>query len=164
MAEEIHVVASDERGDVSAEIDMQHLVDLARVVLETEGITKGELGLRFVESNEMTRLNQQHMGENCPTDVLAFPLDGNPLHHPDCPAHHAVPSANPGDVLIGDVVVCPNYAAAATNNLDQELELLVVHGVLHVLGYDHHTDLDAQLMRTREQQLLASCHKSERHD
>ena len=97
------------------------------------------------------RLNAEHMGKDGPTDVLSFPLDDDPTR----------PSAGV-PVLLGDVVVCPAVAAdqapAHAGTLDDELALLVVHGVLHVLGHDHAEPDETARMRARELALLASHH------
>jgi probable rRNA maturation factor len=99
-------------------VDADGLATLAHEALAGEGITDGELSLSFVSPAEMEDLHRRFMGEDGPTDVLSFPMGE--------------------DGLIGDVVVCPEVATA--NHPDDpaaELRLLVVHGVLHLLGYDH---------------------------
>ena len=99
-------------------------------MLQAEGRT-GELTLTFVDRDEIAALNAEHMGEHGPTDVLSFPLD----------SIDDSTAAMPGPVLLGDVVVCPAVASEAApthaGTLDDELALLVVHGILHVLGHDH---------------------------
>lgn len=142
-------------------VDTERWARLARAVLRDEGIGSGELGLRFVDAGAMAELNLAHMGTAGPTDVLAFPIDGG---------HGGAPASGPA-VLLGDVVVCPAYAAqangdpAASGNSRpsgdpaDELALLVVHGVLHVLGYDHAHEAESAAMQTREQQLLAAHHR-----
>jgi probable rRNA maturation factor len=119
-------------------------------VIDSEG-GRGELTLTFVDRDEIARLNRDHMGVDGPTDVLSFPLDT---------ADAVVPAGVP--VLLGDVVVCPEVAAAQASehagSLDDELALLVVHGVLHVLGHDHATAEDTHAMRTRERDLLERHH------
>ena len=135
-------------------IDTERWAGLAAAVLRDEGIDCGELGLRFVDPGAMAELNLAHMGASGPTDVLAFPIDGGNGHSPA-----------PGPaVLLGDVVVCPAYAARPDRarepgSLTDELALLVVHGVLHVLGYDHARDAEAAAMQAREGRLLAAHHR-----
>jgi probable rRNA maturation factor len=147
-------------------VDTERWSRLARAVLRDEGIGSGELGLRFVDTGAMAELNLAHMATAGPTDVLAFPIDGG---------RGGGPASEPA-VLLGDVVVCPAYAACPahasragrepaacgarpTSEPDDELALLVVHGVLHVLGYDHAHEAEAAAMQTREQQLLAAHHR-----
>ena len=155
------VHTSDERSEPSAGPDgpqTERWAGLAAAVLRDEGVAHGEMGLRFVDPGTMAELNLSHMGSPGPTDVLAFPIDGRSgrVHLPE-----QVP-------LLGDVVVCPAYAAAQApdhaddghaGSLGDELALLVVHGVLHVLGYDHQSDTDAAAMQARERQLLAAHHR-----
>ena len=155
------VHTSDERSEPSAGPDglqTERWAELAAAALRDEGVAHGEMGLRFVDPGTMAELNLSHMGSPGPTDVLAFPIDGRSgrVHLPE-----QVP-------LLGDVVVCPAYALAQApdragdghdGSLVDELALLIVHGVLHVLGYDHQSDADAAAMQARERQLLAAHHR-----
>ena len=146
------VRAFDETSESAAghdRIDTERWAGLAAAVLNEEGVAGGELGLRFVDPGTMAELNLAHMGATGPTDVLAFPIDGG---------NGRAPASEPA-VLLGDVVVCPAYAARAPRSLADELALLVVHGVLHVLGYDHAHDEEAAAMQAREGQLLAAHHR-----
>ena len=110
---------------------------LARSTLVAEGVTSGELSLSFVTEDEIAELHQRYLGEPGPTDVLAFPQDA--------------PSEDGEPRLLGDVVVCPEYAEAQGRELDAELRLLVVHGILHLLGYDHEDEEDRRLMWERQE-------------
>jgi probable rRNA maturation factor len=111
-------------------LDEEGLRSLARDTLRGEGIERAELSVSFVEQDEIAGLHERFMDEPGPTDVLSFPLDD-------------VDEAKERDsvLLLGDVVVAP--AEAARNNPDDpeaELRLLLVHGILHLLGYDHEDD------------------------
>ena len=143
------VVVSDEQTEV--EVDGDRWADLAAAVLGTEARV-GELTLTFVDRDEIAALNAEHMGKAGPTDVLSFPLD----------SFDDAADAMPGPVLLGDVVVCPAVAreAAPTHagTLDDELALLVVHGILHVLGHDHFEAEETRVMRDRERALLELHH------
>jgi probable rRNA maturation factor len=108
-------------------LDVGGLRELARDTLRAEGIEGAELSVSFVDQAEMAELHERFMDEPGPTDVLSFPLD----------------DADEDGLrrLLGDVVVAP--AEAARNNPadpDAELRLLLVHGILHLLGYDHEDD------------------------
>lgn len=133
------IVVHDEQGEVA--IDADRWARLAASVLRDEG-REGELTLTFVDRAEIAELNREHMGIDGPTDVLSFPLD----------ALADEPVAGP--LLLGDVVICPAVAAEAAPDhagcLDDELALLTVHGVLHVLGHDHASPDEARAMRSRE--------------
>ena len=130
------VVARDEQ-DLEP-VDLDRWTALATAVLADEGVA-GEMNLLFVGEAAMAELNEAHMGHEGPTDVLSFPIDGA--------------AAGP-DGFVGDVVVCPAVARrnapdhAGTYN--DEVALLVVHGVLHLLGHDHAEDDEAAVMRARE--------------
>jgi probable rRNA maturation factor len=143
------VVVSDEQTEV--EVDSDRWAELASAVLRSEGMA-GELTLTFVDRAEIAALNAEHMGKDGPTDVLSFPLD----------SFDATAGELPGPVLLGDVVVCPAVAreAAPTHagTLDDELALLVVHGILHVLGHDHFEPEETRVMRDRERVLLEQHH------
>ena len=149
------VIGYDEQQVVT--IDLSRWVVLAERVLASEGIARGELTLAFVDESDMAELNEEHMGETYATDVLSFPLDAD--------AATAVGEMRDGDeapVLLGDVVVCPSVAAANApehaGTVDDELALLVVHGVLHVLGHDHVDHHDTTRMHARERALLELHH------
>ena len=142
------VVGADEQDEI--DVDVDRWTRLARAVLETEQ-RRGELTLTFVDRDEIAELNAEHLGRCGPTDVLSFPIDDDPTVRST-----GVP------VLLGDVVVCPGVAAdqapAHAGTLDDELALLVVHGVLHVLGHDHAEPDETAIMRDRERELLEVHH------
>jgi probable rRNA maturation factor len=146
--EALTVVVADERdpGEPPT-VDLDRWQRLAVAVLGDEGVS-GELTLTFVDVAAIAELNVEHMGKDGPTDVLSFPLDDDPM--PGVPT------------LLGDVVVCPEVAAAQfadhAGTLDDELALLVVHGILHVRGHDHAEPDETTSMRSRELELLQRYH------
>ena len=143
------VVGADEQSDV--EIDVDRWSRLAAAVVGDAGLS-GELTLTFVDRSEIAELNETHLGGSGATDVLSFPLDADQPGSGDA----AVP------VLLGDVVICPDVARAQAadhaGTFDDELALLVVHGVLHVLGHDHADADEAVAMRAKELELLVAHH------
>ena len=145
-------------GDPEWEVDLDRWRDLAQAVLHTERVDSGELNLLFVGETKMAELAIEHMGGDGPTDVLAFPIDGASLTDMLTAVHDPVPT------LLGDVIICPamarRYAAANGVAFDDEVALLVVHGVLHVLGHDHTEPAETVTMKAREQMLLAAHHRS----
>jgi probable rRNA maturation factor len=109
-------------------VDEDGLRVLARDTMRGEGIERAELSVSFVDQDEIAGLHERFMDEAGPTDVLSFPLDD-------------LGEEREGVRLLGDVVVAP--AEAARNNPadpEAELRLLLVHGILHLLGYDHEED------------------------
>jgi probable rRNA maturation factor len=109
-------------------VDEEGLRELARDTLRGEGIEGAELSVSFVDGAEMAELHERFMDEPGPTDVLSFPMD----NADEAKGREGLRR------LLGDVVVAP--AEAERNNPDDpdaELRLLLVHGILHLLGYDH---------------------------
>ena len=164
---EPEVFCADEQSDIPLELGRWQL--LALHVLHDEGVRGlAELSILFVGETEMADLNHDYMGKDGPTDVLAFPIDAHDVTQIVAPggATRGPDRApvDPGDLplLLGDVVVCPAVAARQApdhaGTLDDELALLVVHGVLHVLGRDHAEPDEAAEMRARELALLEAHH------
>lgn len=163
---EVHVFGADEQ--TTAEVDVDRWVTLARDVLVAEGVRgEAELSLLFVDESAIAELNQRFMDATGPTDVLAFPIDDPVVagRWPD--AGTAGPDRDdpdPGDLplLLGDVVVCPavaeRQAPTHAGSYEDELALLVVHGVLHVLGHDHAEPDETAAMQERERVLLERFH------
>jgi probable rRNA maturation factor len=107
------------------DIDEEAAVAVAREVLAAEGLADGELGLAFVAPDEIRTLKREHLGLDEATDVLSFPIDGND------PVPAGVPRA------LGDVVLCPQVVG-------EQWRAPLVHGLLHLLGYDHGSDMEAR--------------------
>jgi probable rRNA maturation factor len=108
-----------------SEVDEAAAVELARSVLEGEGVATGELGLAFVGSEESRALKREHLGVDEATDALAFPIDGRgPL-----------PEGMPRQ--LGDVLVCPDVVGS-------EWRGPLVHALLHLVGYDHGPEMEAR--------------------
>jgi len=105
-----------------------------------------ELSVALVDDDEIAHLNEQYRGVAGPTDVLSFGCDD------PCPA------ASDEPITIGDVIIAPDVArrqaAELGTTVEDELDLLLVHGILHLLGYDHESDADAAAMQARERVLL----------
>jgi probable rRNA maturation factor len=158
----VQVFGADEQDAVT--VDVMRWVRLAQLVLSEERVPgDAEMSLVFVDEPAITDLNARFLDRDGPTDVLSFPLD-EPAppggRSPDEGGHGPGSPDEPSDppVVLGDVVVCPAVAArqAADHGraLDDELALLVVHGVLHLLEYDHADPGPAERMRRRESELL----------
>jgi probable rRNA maturation factor len=133
-SEEPTILISDRQ---TRTLDIDLLSDLARTTLRGEGLGSVELSVSFVEEEEIADLHLRYMDESGPTDVLSFPLDE---------------ADDTGPRLLGDVVIAP--AVASRNNPsdpDGELRLLLVHGILHLLGYDHEEDVEKAAMWSRQE-------------
>jgi len=106
-----------------AVVDEQAAAALARAVLEVEGVVEGELGLGFVTGEEIRALKREHLAIDEVTDVLSFPIDGL----------GELPAGLPRQ--LGDVVICPEVVKA-------EWRKPLVHGLLHLLGYEHGPEME----------------------
>lgn len=164
---EPEVFCADEQTAVR--VDIERWQALATAVLRSEGVRGlAELSLLFISEAEIAELNQDYMGKAGATDVLAFPIDAGEaelaVHNQPVNRGPDRSPPDPGDMplLLGDVVVCPSVAERQApdhaGNLDDELALLVVHGILHVLGYDHDEPEATTRMRSRERELLEEHH------
>ncbi len=121
-----------------AAVDEPALAALAAETLAAEGHEQVELSLSFVDEEEIADLHERYMQEPGPTDVLSFPLDEDDVDER-------------GVRVLGDVVIAPMIAERNNpDDVEAELRLLVVHGVLHVLGYDHETDAERAEMWARQ--------------
>jgi probable rRNA maturation factor len=126
-------------------VDEVRLSVLARHALASEQIDDGaELSVLLVTPSHIRRLNARFAGDDYPTDVLAFPMM----------------EEDEDAMVLGDVVMCPqvarNNARKLGHSLDRELETLCVHGILHLLGYDHQGVEDGNRMERRLEEVLAS--------
>lgn len=164
----LEVFGADEQ---SAEpVDVQRWTTLAEQVLRAQGVRgEAELSLLFVSEDAMGDLNQRFMDTSGPTDVLAFPLDDDLVElgrFPDLTTTGPDrPPPDPADapLLLGDVVICPAVAARNApdhaGTYDDEIALLVVHGILHVLGMDHADPDEQATMQACERDLLDRFHR-----
>ncbi len=147
----MNVFVADEQDDP---LDTEPLRHLAEEALRAEGFPDtAEVTLLFVTGEQMARYNQRFLNRSGPTDVLAFPLE-------DLQPGRVPPSEVNGPPLnVGDVVIAPDFVRRQARDMgvpfNDELALMVVHGVLHLLGYDHQDDEDAAAMERRERELLA---------
>jgi probable rRNA maturation factor len=119
------VVSVEAVNRSGAEVDVHAAVELARRVLAAEGVEEGELGLAFVGPEEIRSLKREHLGRDEVADVLSFPID----------ARERLPAGVPRQ--LGDAVLCPQAVGDAWR-------APLVHGLLHLLGYEHGPEMDAR--------------------
>jgi probable rRNA maturation factor len=166
---DLEVFVGDEQADEP--VDGLRWQRLAEQVLAHEGIRgEAELSVLFVDETAMADLNKRFMGNDGPTDVLAFPLDDElvePGRYPDSSTSGPIDPRVRGEagdppLLLGDVVVCPavarRNAVEHARTYDDEVALLVVHGILHVLGHDHAEPAEEAAMQAKERELLGLYH------
>lgn len=129
-------------------MDPDRLVTAVRKTLQYEGFDRpAEVSILLIEDDEMKELNRRYRGFDKPTDVLSFSqLDSSYSTPPGCP------------VALGDVIIsvptAHRQADARGRSMEDEIDLLVVHGVLHLLGYDDETDEGAEEMNHRQEEIL----------
>jgi probable rRNA maturation factor len=163
----IDIYAADEQSDQV--IDLERWVQLCRQALHEEGVRGlAEVSLIFTSESVMADLNEQFMGKKGPTDVLSFPIDAEPEPSGRVPDAGGTGPGEPptADIpqLVGDIVICPSVALMNSVDhecsFDDEIALLVVHGVLHLRGWDHVVDEEAERMEARERDLLGRYYRS----
>lgn len=145
-----HVAAGDDREIADPEVDLDALAELLSRVLASEGVAAhAEASLTLVDPGPIARLKVEHLdGDGAATDVLSFPIDGL--------------DGDETSWMVGDVVLCPSVAAAQADghagSVADELALLVVHGGLHLTGWDHADGQERRAMWSRERELMDELH------
>lgn len=152
------VFLADEQTEPVSLDDLHHLAEL---IMREEGYPEdAEVTLLFVDENEMTSYNRRFLDRDGPTDVLAFPVEFL--------VPGVTPEVAPGGppLVLGDVVISPSYVRRQAEDLgvafEEEMALMVTHGILHLLGYDHGGDDEAERMEARERQLLSLAGRTRR--
>ena len=138
----------DKRLEKNSEINLKALEKFAKKIVEEAAPNKRplEMNVILLDSEEISALNEKHLSKSGPTDVLAFPID-EPDNETDDPVY-----------LMGDVCICPEVAAHQAKdkdlNLEDEIALLLTHGILHLLGYDHYEESEEVEMKKMEKILI----------
>ncbi len=142
-------------------VGLPDLHALAELVLRDEGYpADAEVTLLFVDETEIASYNGRFLDRDGATDVLAFPVEEL--------LPGLVPDSDPQGppLMLGDVVIAPSYVRRQADehgvSFEDEMALMVTHGILHLLGYDHTDDSEAERMEERERQLLAKVGRTRR--
>ncbi|MCL1598927.1 MAG: rRNA maturation RNase YbeY [Actinomycetia bacterium] len=143
------------------DIDESAIGALAASILTTEGVPHdASLSITFVSQADISDLNERFMGKAGPTDVLSFPIEDA---SPDTPP---LSTAGGPPLELGDIFICPEIVDAHADEFGvafvDELFLMVTHGVLHILGWDHQSEADAQAMESREARHLQTIGRTRR--
>lgn len=139
----------------SPDIDENALAGFAASVLVAQEVDdESSVVIQFVDDETIAALNEEHMGKLGPTDVLSFPIEDAAPGSPPIRMEDA-PPLDLGDIFISTNVVA-QHATEFEVSFSDELHLMVCHGLLHLLGWDHVTDADAKAMERRESELLAT--------
>lgn len=152
-SEEIGIVVDEEFREV---VDEKRAKEMALQVLKAEGVAKPyEVSLVFTDSETVQRLNRDYRGLDEPTDVLAFCM----LAGQEADSSFVLPPD--GVTHLGEVIIsCPQAAEQARERgqqFERELALLIIHGMLHLLGYDHEEPEEESRMKEKEKELLDKC-------
>lgn len=146
------ITFSDEQSQT---VDGDALVALARRVIADEGYPDStEVSIRTVSDDAIAELKRTWFSVDAPTDVLSFPIDEL--------TPGEVPESDPDGppVLLGDIVLAPGFIRRQADEMGvperDEMSLMVVHGMLHLMGWDHETDEEAERMEAREREILAT--------
>lgn len=126
-------------------VDEASLISVSEFAMLRMGLHQDcDLAISVVDESRMSELHEEWMDLKGPTDVLSFPMDELVPHSPE-----------PG--IVGDIVLCPQFALAqAKNGLQAELQLLTIHGILHCLGFDHVEEVEEKAMFDLQESILAS--------
>jgi probable rRNA maturation factor len=164
------VFVSNEQDDVPLDVELWQRYAVG--VLHEIGVKgSGELSLMFVDNEAMSELNQRFMGKDGPTDVLSFPIAETEVDSGRSPdfggtgPNVGAPESSKLPYLLGDVVIAPVVASGQSlehagdrghrGTFEDEVALLIVHGILHVRGMDHEVEAEAVIMEAREDEILA---------
>jgi probable rRNA maturation factor len=143
------------RSDIKeSDVDTRRLKADARKLLKAAGEERAALSVSLVDDQEIAQLNRKHRGKDKPTDVLSFPL-----YEPEelglTGAHDDTPERMLGDVVIS-VDTARRQAAEYDAPLQNEINRLLIHGILHVLGHDHEKPRERAVMEAEERRLAAA--------
>lgn len=163
----VNVFGTNEQHD--HDVLVSRYVKLARLVLAREKVMGTcEMSLIFCDEDSITALNKEYMDGDGPTDVLAFPVDDDIVgsgRNPDNGGRGPGTPSEDDEIpnIIGDVYICVSIAMKQAKehdvSFDDEVALLVVHGTLHLLSYDHYDEEEREEMQKRERELLSEFFK-----
>lgn len=133
-------------------VDTQQLKKDAQKVLDAVNYADFDLSIVLVSNKQMHALNKQFRGKDKPTDILSFPF------YPQLKAGERIIATNPDEKNIGDIIIAPKYVQETLhewgNVFEERMQILLVHGICHLLGYDHILDEDYTIMKKEEERLL----------
>lgn len=134
-------------------VDIDTLKKDAKKIITFLGYGTFDLGILLTDKKHMHELNKQYRGHDKPTDILSFP------YHPQLYVGQKIIVQSKEDKNLGDLVLCPVYIqedlARWDQSFEQRLKVLLVHGICHLLGYDHIKDEDYVIMHQKEAEILA---------
>jgi rRNA maturation RNase YbeY len=145
------ITLHNEQKDIT--VDTKQLEAHAQRLLDILGYSEFDLGVLLTSEQEMQTYNREYRSIDKATDVLSFPF------HYDIAAGEKIVATNDDEKNLGDIIICPAYAQTTLIDWDQSFEErlngLLVHGVCHLIGYDHETDEQEEQMLAMEAKLLS---------
>ncbi|MGE0009470.1 MAG: rRNA maturation RNase YbeY [Candidatus Babeliales bacterium] len=142
-----------ENSQTAIPINTQEIERIAQILLNALNYTDYDLGILITTNEEMHDYNKDYRGQDKPTDILSFP------YHPDLRAGERINTQTQDDKNLGDIILAPQYIMDDLERWEQSFEtrmkVLLVHGICHLLGYDHIEDADYEIMKQKEEELLA---------
>jgi probable rRNA maturation factor len=124
-----------------------------QIILKDLGYQDFDLFILLVNEQTMQGYNRDYRNQDKPTDILSFPF------HPELSAGEQIMPTSLDDQNLGDIIICPNYIlndlSRWEKSFDERMQILLVHGICHLLGYDHIKDSDYEIMKKEEARLLA---------
>lgn len=140
------------KNEQNKSINEKTLQQDAQRILEYLGYPEFDLGILLCDSNTMHQYNKQYRNKDKPTDILSFP------YYPNLKAGEKIKPTTPEEKNLGDIILCPEYIqedlARWNQPFDVRMQQLLVHGICHLLGYDHIKDVDYEIMKQKEEEIL----------
>ncbi len=133
-------------------VDILEIELMAQKILNALEYADYDLGILITTNEEMHHYNKEYRGYDKPTDILSFP------YHPDLKAGERISVQTEEDKNLGDIILAPLYIQNDLDrweqSFDTRIKILLVHGICHLLGYDHIEDADYEIMKQKEEELL----------
>lgn len=133
-------------------VDKINIQQTVQKILHILGYTDFDIGIWFTTNQTIRKYNQQYRHKDTPTDVLSFP------YYPELQAGKKIIAKIPDEKNLGDLIISPAYvqkdAREQNISFEKRMNIILVHGVCHLLGYDHINDADYKIMRAKEQKIL----------
>ncbi|EKD48796.1 MAG: C21orf57 isoform A protein [uncultured bacterium] len=134
-------------------LDIKQFEQDAQTILNHLGYGDFDLGILITDNKTIHAFNETYRGKDKPTDILSFPF------HPELKAGEQIAPETEDDKNLGDIIISPEYVKADLEqwgqSFEQRMSVLLVHGICHLLGYDHIEDADYEVMKKKEEELLA---------
>lgn len=141
------------KNEQTVPVPLEQLQKDAEIILKHLGYSDFDLGILLTTNVKMHEFNKKYRDKDKPTDILSFPF------YPNLKAGERITPHSDEDKNLGDIIISPEYVQEDlerwNQNFDQRMQVLLIHGICHLLGYDHISDDDYEIMKKKEQELYA---------